>query len=107
MPQADKYAASDGSFDSQPQVNATLRYGTTSVNTPRARWSKLTCTQNMPPGLGSKVWFRPNHCAINIGSTRKAKMVSGEAAIKISRSMITLSLLTLASDSVRRLRRHL
>ena len=49
--------------------------------------SKPTWTENTPPGHGFEVCFRPIQRTIGTGSMRNPRIVSGDAAIKISRSI--------------------
>jgi hypothetical protein len=56
-------------------------------------------TRKIPPGRGSSVCRSPNQSAMNAGSTKNLKTVSGDAAMKISRSTL-ISPFIAASASV-------
>jgi len=54
----------------------------------------------IPPGRGSSMCCWPNQRAIKAGSTKNLKTVSGDAAMKISRSILSIPFIG-ASVSIR------
>src|SRR5215469_11385891 len=66
--------------------------GTTSRNVPRARAAALTSTAYVPPGCGSRRACDPIQRAYSSVSVKNAKTISGDAAIVVSQTIVSISL---------------